>query len=128
MIPQGSMLINTAQFDNITHSVNQAGSCAELQAVVSSAMASINVVKANIQLELDKLTPILALLSPPGASPTAIVTWITGFITATLTPMTKPTITYAAQLTALAAQIATLTSAINAAAAKFPTCSITVPS
>lgn len=128
MIPQGSTLINTETFTSITESVNSANSCAELQAIVSSAMASVNVVKDNISSELAKLTPILAITTPPGANLGAIVTWITDFISTTVTPMVKPTITYADQLTATAAQIASLTAAINAASAKFPSCSITIPS
>jgi hypothetical protein len=128
MIPQGSTLINTDHFANIIASINGAQTCDELQGFVTSAMASVNTVKANITAELDKLTPILALASPPGASPGAIVSWITDFISLTLTPMIKPTITYAAQLTETLTQIAGVVSAIEAAAERIPSCSITIPS
>lgn len=128
MIPQGSTLINTDSFTNIIESINSAQACDELQEIVNSAMASVNVVKENIESELAKLAPILAITTPPGANPAAIVTWITDFISTTLTPMVKPTITYADQLTATLAQIASLTTAIEDAAERFTSCSITIPS
>lgn len=128
MIPQGSTLVNTSTFDNLIDSVNACDSCAQLQSVVNEAFASINAVKAGIESELASLTPVLALLSPPSASPGAIVTWLTSFITVTLTPMTKPTITYAAQLTEMVEQIAAVSVAINAAAAKFTNCAVSTPS
>lgn len=128
MIPQGSALINTDHFVNIIDSINNVEACDELQELVNSSMASINAVKANITAELAKLMPVLALTSPPGANLTGIVTWITDFIDLTLTPMVKPTITYADQLTATLAEIAKVVTAIEAAAARLTTCSITMPS
>ena len=127
MIPQGSTLINTDHFVNLTASVNACESCAQLQSLTNDAFASMNAIKAGIQTELAALAPILALLSPPSASPGAIVSWITGFISGTLTPMVKPTITYAAQLSATLTQIANVTAAIEAAAARLTSCSIVVP-
>lgn len=127
MIPQGSTLINIDHFANMTAAVNACESCEQLQGIAGDAFASLDAVKAGIQSELAALAPILALLSPPSASPAAIVTWLTSFITTTLTPMVKPTITYAAQLAAMLDQIATLTAAIGTASAKFPSCSVEIP-
>ena len=127
MTPQGSQLLNTTQIANLTTSVNSASSCAELQELVTQAFASLGAIKEGINSELATLTPMLALLSPPSASPSTIVTWLTSFINDFLTPQMKPSITYAAQLTELATQITSLTSAINTASSKFPGCSISIP-
>ena len=105
MVPQGSTLINTDHFVNVIDSVNACETCAQLQGVVDDAFASLNAVKAGVQSELAKLMPALSLLSPPSANLGAIVTWITSFVSTTLTPLVKPTITYAAQLNAMLAQI-----------------------
>lgn len=127
MPAQGSQLVNTDYITNLTNSINAAGSCAELQVLVNQAFSSLGSIKAGINAELASLAPILALLTLPSASPGAIVSWLTGFVTNVLTPQLKPTITYAAQLTALGAQIASLTAAINTAMARIPSCSISIP-
>lgn len=126
MVPQGSSIMNTQQLTNLTTSINGAGSCEELQSLVSEAFDSINAVKDAIAMELAMVQPLLALLSAPGANLGQIVNWITGLITNVLTPMYKPAITYAAQLAALTAQISALQSAIASAQAKFPSCSISI--
>lgn len=128
MLPQGTSLINTDSFVNTIDSINACKECAQLQALVNDAFASINAIKANIQAELAKLVPVLSLTTPPGASLTGIVTWITGFIDNTLKPMVKPAITFAAQLTATLDEIAKVEAAISAAAARLTSCTITIPS
>ena len=125
MEAQGSQIVNLSYFTNLTASINGASSCAELQALVTQAFSSLAAQEAAIKAELAALQPILALLSPPTLG--SIITWVTSFISLVLTPMIKPTITYAAQLTALAAQISALIAAISAAQAKFPSCSISIP-
>jgi hypothetical protein len=92
MNPQGSVLVNPAYFTNLTASVNAAGSCEELQTLVTEAMGSINAMKAGIESELAKLSPILSLLTAPGADLGAIVTFLTNLISMVLTPLTLPTI------------------------------------
>jgi hypothetical protein len=120
MIPQGSVPLNTTYFSNLTTSVNGAQSCSELQTLVSEAFASIGAVKSAISSEL---ALVETLLSPP-TNLAAIVTWLQTFITAYLA---KPAATYATQLAALTAAIASLTSAIQAAEAKFSNCSVSIP-
>lgn len=127
MIPQGSQIVNLQYFESLTKRAQNIGSCDELQAFSSEAMASLQAHLAAINAQLAELQPILALLSPPSASPTAIVTWLTSFITSFLTPYVKPTITYASQLTEISAQIALVVAAINGKAASFPSCSISLP-
>ena len=127
MQPMGSNVTNTAHYANLTATINAAQSCAELQAMTTTIMASLNGELAAIATQAASLAPILALLTPP-TSPTAAVTWIASMITAVLVPMYKPYATYALQLAAETAAIAELTAAIMSAQAKFPSCSITIPS
>lgn len=127
MVPQGSSLINTDQFVNTINAINSVKECAQLQSLVNDAFASINAVEANIKAELAKLMPVISLTAPPGASPGAIVSWITAFISTTLTPLIKPTLTYVAQLSATLDEIAKVEAAISAAAARLTSCTITIP-
>ncbi|MRW88875.1 hypothetical protein GJ699_02635 [Duganella sp. FT80W] len=124
MVPQGSALLNLDHFTNLTKSINAVASCDELRVLAADALASIAAVEAGIQAELAAIAPILALLQPPGANLGAIVTWLTNYISHVLTPLVKPNITFAAQLTQIAAQIAELTAAIQSASVRFPNCSI----
>jgi hypothetical protein len=128
MNPQGTGPINLAQFTHMTAAINGARSCAELEALVIQAFGSLGAVKSAITSELAAVEPILALLTPPGANLSEIVTYIEKLITAFITPLAKPAVTYASQITALTVQIAALTAAISSAQAKFHSCSITVPS
>jgi hypothetical protein len=126
MQPQGSSILNAAFFAALTVQAQEIKTCAELQSMATTVMASIQAEKNAIEAQIAALTPILALLTAP-TSPTAAVTWITSFITGVLTPQYKPYITYATQLTELASSISSLTSAIESAAALIPSCSVTVP-
>jgi hypothetical protein len=128
MNAQGTLSLNTAYFSNLTNAIGAAGSRAELQALVTEAFGSLAAVQGAITSELASVEPLLALLTPPGANPTAIVTWLTAFITAYLTPLVKPAVIYALQLTELATQVAALTAVITSAEAQFASCSISVPS
>lgn len=125
--PQGSEIFNVAYFTSLIDRINTAYSCAELQAIVTESMASIQGVETAIGAQLAQLNPILALLTPPGANPTAIVTWLTTFITAFLTPYVKPIATMTAQLAQLTIQIAALTAAITSAQSRFANCTISIP-
>jgi hypothetical protein len=126
MQPQGSAIINAAYYTSLTNAVNKAGSCAELQQITNTIMQSLEAELAAVAAQQALLAPIAALLSPP-SSPTDVVTWVTSFITNVLVVQYKPYITYASQLTATAAAIVTLTAAINNAASRFPSCTITTP-
>lgn len=125
MIPQGSEILNTQYFTDITAAMSAAESCAELQALVTEAMASINAFEAGINADLAAMLPMLSLLTAP-TSPGAAISWITNYISTILTPYLKPYITLGTQLTDLLAQIATLTALIPTLSAKFPSCDITI--
>lgn len=130
MIPQGSSIIDTKYIDSLVKSINNVQTPVELQKLVTESFASISAVKASLQTQLDSLTPILALLTPPG-NLGQILSWAQNFITHIITPMVKPTITIASQITETLAAIAALTAAITAATDRIrhlhPNISITIP-
>jgi hypothetical protein len=141
-LPKCFNLLNDDYFNNLISSLTAVGdaippnaSLAELQAIaadlqstVDSVYGDISLLESTITSQIALLGPIAALLTAPGANPTAIVTWITSFITDFLTPYVIPFTTYASQLTALGVQVAALTAAIeNLAATKLPGITITIP-
>jgi hypothetical protein len=127
MQPQGTAPINAEFFTELTARINAIDTCSELQSVVDEAMASINAQLVGINAQIAALSPILSLLTAPGASLGGIVTWITSFITNVLTPYYKPYLTSLTQLTEIAAQYASMVTAIEAAASRLTSCSITIP-
>lgn len=125
-VPQGS-LIDLQFYDNLIDSVNEVQTCEELQAIAADALASITDAQTAIALEMAKVQPMLALLVAPSANLTQIVTYITDLITLFITPMVKPTITYAAQLATMTAKIAELAAAIQAASDRITDCNVPFP-
>lgn len=125
-LPSCFSLLNADYFSNIQTNIGACKTGAELQALVNDVFASISLLESTITSQIAFLGPIEALLTPPTSSLGSIVTWITSFITDYLTPMLKPYAIYASQLTALAAEVTTLTAAITAAAANLGV-SITIP-
>lgn len=121
--------LNLTFFLNIQGQVNACETAAELQTLIDEAYAQIALLNSNIQQQLDKLTPLLALLEAPEADPAAIVTWITSLISDFLTPLINPTIVLPAQLIQVAAEVAEITALVNeVASAKFPGITINIPS
>lgn len=127
MNPQGTTILNTDVFANLTAAINAAPDCEALAALVAKSFLSIGALNAAMATEQAKLQPMLALLTVPATNPAAIVTWIGKLITLLITPMVQPALDYAATIEALVVQVATLTAAIEAAQAKFESCSITIP-
>ena len=127
MQAQGTGFLNPNYFTSLTNRINAATSCAELQAATNDVIASLSAVKAGVNSELAVITPMLALLSPPAANPSAIVTWITSFINVFLTPITRPHVTMYEQLVGMSMDITALISAITAKQATFSGCSISIP-
>lgn len=123
---QGQIPFNKAYFDALSARVNRTTDCSELQALVAEAFASIQAQSDAITAQLAALTPMLALLNVP-TSLGAVISWVGNFITSFLQPYLKPQITYAQQLTELAAAIAELTAAIQHAAGNIEFCTVTVP-
>ncbi|MGO4704080.1 hypothetical protein [Dyella sp. 2RAB6] len=127
MLGQGSSIINTAYFDALKVRANGIRSCEDLQAFTSEVMGSLNANVAAINQQLAMLQPILALLKPPAANPAEIVSWLTNFITAFLTPYAKPAVVYVAQVAAVMAAMAELQSLLQSKSMEFPGCSIAMP-
>lgn len=126
MIPQGSEILNLEYYVALNAQMNKARTCAELQALVNEALPSIAATKAAIEAEMAELLPMLALLSVP-TDPTAVVTWVSNYISHILTPYLRPYTVYGAQLAALTSQIATLEALINTKASEFVACIIDIP-
>lgn len=126
MAAQGSQIIDLDYFLNLRKSVEGVNTCAELQDIVGEVQQTILDTQSAIALELAKVQPLLALLTAPGANLGQIVGYIQNLITSLITPMAKPAITYAAQLAAIAAEIGQLSSAIQEAADRIGSCSVSL--
>lgn len=124
MSAQGSNIIDIDYIKNLTKAAENIETCDELRALSAEALASISDAQAAIALELAKVQPMLALLVAPGANLAKLATFAQDLITNLITPLVKPSVTYAAQLTAMLAQVAELTAAIQAAADRIGECSI----
>lgn len=119
MQPQGTSVTNPSYISNITAQAQATESCSELQDIATEAMATINAELAAIH---DQISALLPLITPP-TNLTSCISWITNF----QAPLIKPYTNYVAQLTALGAEITSMVSAIEAAAANLTSCSVTIP-
>jgi len=126
MNPQGSGVINLDQYEKMSDRIDSVQSCADLQKIGTQILESLYAENAAIQVQLDKLAPIAALLEAP-ASIDDVVDWITGLITGVLQPLYAPALTYPTQLAARAAAITDLINKINDKANQFQSCNITLP-
>ena len=127
-LPACFPLVNTSIFSNIELEISASETPEALQTLVNKVFNELSIIESTLTSQLAFLDPINALVTPPGANLSEIVTWISSLITDFITPMIKPLVTMAAQLAALPAYITEITAAIeSAAAAKFPGISITIP-
>jgi hypothetical protein len=124
--PQGSSLIDTAYFDSLTAQINAINVCSELQAVVNEAFSTLQNEKNAIEAQIEALLPALALLELP-TDLGSVISWIGNLVTGLINPIVLPYTNYAAQLIAQAEAIANLVTAIENAASRIESCSITVP-
>jgi hypothetical protein len=118
--------INTEYFANLTAQIEASTTCAELQAIATEAVDSLNSLTASITAQTATIAPVLALLTPP-TNPTAVISWVETYITDYLTPQLASYTAYVAAEAALVAEVATLTAAITAAAARIGLCTPTIP-
>ena len=119
--------MNPQYFAALNGKFQGASSCADLQNLVNETFASLAAQETAVLAEVAKLAPMLSLLSVSITDLPSVISFCENLISLVLTPYLKPTITYAAQLTAVAAEIATLKSTINGLASNFPSCSISFP-
>lgn len=108
-------VINDAYFDTLVERINAIDRPAQLQTVIDSALPSLQLQSEQITASIAQLAPFLALATGPAASPSAIVTWISSFIAASIQPQVQAYNMQVGQLSALGAQIARVTAAIEAA-------------
>ena len=120
MQPQGTSLLNTAWIDELTNDINQIDACAALQALVNTAMATLQAEVNAIEAQIAALLPLIVI--PTNLA--GVIAWITKFID----PQIQAYLNYVAQLEQLLTAIAALTQAIQGAAERLTHCSITVPS
>ncbi len=121
MQPQGSAVFNTAWIDQLTNDINSVDACAALQAVVNTAMATMQAEINALEAQIAALLPVITI---PGANLSAIVNWIASFVN----PLIVAYETYVAQLAQAVAAVARLVAAIEAAEQRLTHCSITIPS
>jgi len=119
--------LNTDYFSQLTAQINSVNSCSELQAIATAALTALNSQLTIITAAEAELAALQVLLTPPSANLTEIVTWITSLISDYLGPQLAAYAKLTAQVAALTAQIAALTSAITSAAARFESCTISIP-
>lgn len=119
--------VNIAYFDGLKKSIEGCASCEQLQEVTAQTFESVTATMTSMTAELERLQPLLALLEPPGANLSQLVTWITDFIEGYLRPQFGPALTIPVQLAAITAQMAELPAIIAAKAAQFESCSVPIP-
>lgn len=125
-IPTGG-IINTAYYDSVVQRIESCGTCDDIQKALNDATAGVTDQLANITARLAVLQPYIALATAPGANPAQIVTWITDFIAAQITPMVNASITLPLQMAQLATLPPRFIAAADAAKDRIGSCSITAP-
>ena len=124
--PQGASLIDTAYFNSLTAQINAINVCSELQAVVNEAFSTLQNEKNAIEAQIEALLPALALLELP-TDLGSVISWIGNLVTSVINPLVLPYTNYATQLVQQAEAVANLITAIENAAARIKSCSITIP-
>lgn len=125
MQPQG-LPFNKSHIDALVARINAVTDCSELQQLVNEVFAMLQAEIDGINTQLGLLQPMLDLIKAP-TSLSAIISWISNFITAFILPVVKPAMLYVQQITALVAAIAELQAAIQQAADNIKTCSVSIP-
>ena len=115
--------LNPDYFNEIEKQIESSKSCADLQSVTNNFLPQINEQLSFAQAELEKFTPMLALLDPP-SSPSEVIDWITGLIENVITPLAKPALSYQLQITELTSSLANITNLIQEKSESFVECEI----
>jgi phage-related protein len=126
MLAQGTSQSDGDYFTALTARINAIDVCSELQEVVDEAMASIQAEKNAIEAQITALLPILNLLTLPTDLP-SVLTWISNLVNHLIGPIVVPYETYLAQVTTLISEVSALATAIENAANRIKSCSITIP-
>jgi hypothetical protein len=119
MQPQGTGLVNAQYFAELTAQINSINVCSDLQEAVNVAIATLQVQVTEINVQISLLLPLITLPTDLGS----VISWITNLAGPYIVAYNN----YITQLTETLAAIAALTTAIENAAARIESCSITVP-
>lgn len=114
---------NPAYFASLTAQINAlqgTGACAALQSIVNQVTASLQAEVTAIKVQISGLA---TMITPP-TDLGSCISWIT----AAQAPIIQAYEKALAQLTAFLASVAALVAAMQAAAARMTSCTITVPS
>lgn len=134
MQPQGEGPLNTAYFESLIAQIDKCNRCPDLQALVTKAFASLNAQVSAIDSQASAIygqasaiaTVVTNLVQNPtlGNAVTCIQTlYASGWLPAQYAAYAN----YILKLAAIPAQITALTSAIESAAGRLKSCTITVP-
>jgi len=116
-------IINQDYYDNLLTQIDNATSCAELQATASIVIQAMREQLAVIEQQLAKVNPILELLNAP-SSPDEVIDWIKGLIDNVIKPLAAPALTYESQTAFLVKQIGLTIDKIKDKANQFVNCEI----
>lgn len=123
MEPGDPVPLNLEYFEGLMGRINNASSCADLQAAAADVLGALGEQASTISDRLAFLAPLEALTEAP-TDLGGVIDWIGGVITNVIQPLYTPVAGLTAQSTALEAQLAAVTAAIAAKAAAFPDCSV----
>lgn len=126
-IPQGEMVVNAKQIDDLIKRINSANTCEDLQKAIDQAAASLGPLKAEVEKKVAQYQAWLELLNLPSINLTAIFNWIKSFVQNFLAEIIKPYLTYPAQLTILTTKIGELETAFNDAKGRIKDCKAKMP-
>ena len=126
MTPQGSSLIDTSTIDNLIARVQATNICADLQALATRAMASLQAHITAIEQQIALLAPIEALLEIP-TDLGSVLSWIEKLVTAQIRPQFQAQLNYVAGRAQLGAKVGERAAAATAAAARIGNCAAQAP-
>lgn len=113
----------TTLTDNKVKSIQKVNSCAELKKINDQFSAEFEKERKALEAKLEKLQPILDLLSAP-TSPSDVIIWIEKLINSVIKPLTDPIVKLEAQLEQQAKDKLAAFEAAHKKSSDFPNCSI----
>jgi hypothetical protein len=121
------MSFDAAYFNKLAERIDHINGCGELQECVDEAFAAIQHQFDDITANLAVLQPLLALLTLSITDLPGVINAVKSIITNLVTPYVKPYLLYVAQIVELTTAVTNLTTAIENAAGRITSCSITIP-
>lgn len=113
----------TTTTDNKVKSIEKVNSCTELKKLNDQFSAEFEKERKALEAKLEKLQPILELLSAP-SSPSDVITWIEKLINHVIKPLTDPIEKVVSDLEQQAKDKLAAFEAAHKKSSEFPHCSI----